>query len=223
MTSLIELLYRFDTYLTSQLEANSFTSNLLITPTSKFITEILVLTFIGLLSYEIIYWSGIYLNVWEYHAKDVFTEVPIHCAHVNIRLNIINRSSESQSKEYYDIKNKSRYHNILYWKQLNDLSEGLFKLNKFVKYYFEFSPDDFEMNKEPEFGSTVLHLRAKILKLFNESELYRNYEKTNVQPNDVKIFNNQNKEVPIEENDNYLSKCNIETGNTIDAIVILWV
>lgn len=135
------------------------------------------MTFIGLLSYEIIYWSGIYLNVWEYHAKDVFTEVPIHCAHVNIRLNIINRSSESQLKEYYDIKNKSRYHNILYWKQLNDLSEGLFKLNKFVKYYFEFSPDDFEMNKEPEFGSTVLHLRAKILKLFNESELYRNYEK----------------------------------------------
>lgn len=221
MTSLIELLYRFDTYLTSQLEANSFTSNLLITPTSKFITEILVLTFIGLLSYEIIYWSGIYLNLWEYHAKDVFTEVPIHCAHVNIRLNIIDRTNEVRLKEYYDIKNKSRYHNLLYWKQLSDLNANLFRLNKFVKYYFEFSPDDFEMNKEPEFGSTILHLRNKILKLFNESELYRDYERDDVVPNDVKIFNNQYKEVLIGENENYLSKCNIETGNTIDAIVVL--
>lgn len=221
MVLLIELLYRFDTYLTSRLEANSFTSNLLITPTSKFITEILVLTFIGLLSYEIIYWSGIYLNLWEYHAKDVFTEVPIHCAHVNIRLNIIDRTNEVRLKEYYDIKNKSRYHNLLYWKQLSDLNANLFRLNKFVKYYFEFSPDDFEMNKEPEFGSTILHLRNKILKLFNESELYRDYERDDVVPNDVKIFNNQYKEVLIGENENYLSKCNIETGNTIDAIVVL--
>ncbi|CAD1811692.1 hypothetical protein FOB58_003784 [Candida parapsilosis] len=221
MVSLIELLYRFDTYLTSRLEANSFTSNLLITPTSKFITEILVLTFIGLLSYEIIYWSGIYLNLWEYHAKDVFTEVPIHCAHVNIRLNIIDRTNEVRLKEYYDIKNKSRYHNLLYWKQLSDLNANLFRLNKFVKYYFEFSPDDFEMNKEPEFGSTISHLRNKILKLFNESELYRDYERDDVVPNDVKIFNNQYKEVSIGENENYLSKCNIETGNTIDAIVVL--
>lgn len=221
MVLLIELLYRFDTYLTSRLEANSFTSNLLITPTSKFITEILVLTFIGLLSYEIIYWSGIYLNLWEYHAKDVFTEVPIHCAHVNIRLNIIDRTNEVRLKEYYDIKNKSRYHNLLYWKQLSDLNANLFGLNKFVKYYFEFSPDDFEMNKEPEFGSTILHLRNKILKLFNESELYRDYERDDVVPNDVKIFNNQYKEVLIGENENYLSKCNIETGNTIDAIVVL--
>ena len=221
MVLLIELLYRFDTYLTSRLEANSLTSNLLITPTSKFITEILVLTFIGLLSYEIIYWSGIYLNLWEYHAKDVFTEVPIHCAHVNIRLNIIDRTNEVRLKEYYDIKNKSRYHNLLYWKQLSDLNANLFRLNKFVKYYFEFSPDDFEMNKEPEFGSTILHLRNKILKLFNESELYRDYERDDVVPNDVKIFNNQYKEVLIGENENYLSKCNIETGNTIDAIVVL--
>ena len=221
MVLLIELLYRFDTYLTSRLEANSFTSNLLITPTSKFITEILVLTFIGLLSYEIIYWSGIYLNLWEYHAKDVFTEVPIHCAHVNIRLNIIDRTNEVRLKEYYDIKNKSRYHNLLYWKQLSDLNANLFRLNKFVKYYFEFSPDDFEMNKEPEFGSTILHLRNKILKLFNESELYRDYERDDVVPNDVKIFNNQYKEVLIGENENYLSQCNIETGNTIDAIVVL--
>lgn len=221
MVLLIELLYRFDTYLTSRLEANSFTSNLLITPTSKFITEILVLTFIGLLSYEIIYWSGIYLNLWEYHAKDVFTEVPIHCAHVNIRLNIIDRTNEVRLKEYYDIKNKSRYHNLLYWKQLSDFNANLFRLNKFVKYYFEFSPDDFEMNKEPEFGSTILHLRNKILKLFNESELYRDYERDDVVPNDVKIFNNQYKEVLIGENENYLSKCNIETGNTIDAIVVL--
>ena len=37
----------------------------------------------------------------------------------------------------------------------------------------------------------------------------------------VKIYNNKNIEVGTHENDNYLSKCNIETGNTIDVVVVI--
>ncbi|KAI3406687.1 hypothetical protein KGF56_000533 [Candida oxycetoniae] len=220
MTKAIELLYIFDKYLTTQLESNSFTSNLLITPTSKFITEILVFIFLGLLSYEVIYWSGIYLHLWDYHAKDIFTEVPIHCAHLNVRLNLVQKKKEHALVDYYDLKQKY-YHNFIYWKRLNEISNEIFEMKKFVKYYFEFSPEDFEMNQEPEFGSTISHLRCKVLDLFKSSELFVNYDKSHLQPKDVKLFNNRNEEVPLSQNDNYLSKTNIETGNTIDAVIVI--
>ncbi|KAI5965858.1 uncharacterized protein KGF55_001221 [Candida pseudojiufengensis] len=222
MTTIIELLYKFDKYLTNKLQKNSFTSNLLITPTSKFITEILIIIFLSLISYEIIYWSGIYLKIWEYHAKDIFTEIPIHCAHININLNLVKGDKIDQLNEYYfEKQNQINFLNLLKQNSNKTKFQDLFEFSKFIKYYFEFSPDDFEMNKEPEFGSTILHLRKKILKLFNESEIYNDYNTNQINVNDVKIYNNLNHEVPIEENGNYLSKCNIETGNIIDVIIII--
>ncbi|KAL6451759.1 hypothetical protein SBY92_003067 [Candida maltosa Xu316] len=219
----IELLYKYERILTAYLQSNSFTANLLITPISKFITESLIIIFIILLSYEIIYWSGIYLKLWTYHAKDVFgEEVPIHCSHIYVRVNIIDKSDGDKLDDYYGLKSegiRTLYNN---WKQINSLGRDIFKMEKFATYYFEFSPEDFEMNEEPEYGSTVEHLRHKVLKLVQESSLLKKFsepEKLTIE--NVKIFNNQYKEVGEKENGNYLSKCKIETGNTIDIVIIV--
>lgn len=220
MTTVIELLYKFDQYLTHQLQQHSFTANLLIHPTSKFITEILIIIVVILLSYETIYWSGIYLGLWEYHAKDIFTEVPIHCAHVSVRVNIIDQENKLKLHDYYQLKQSSKY-NPLIWNRLNQLGQEIFKLKKFVKYYYEFSPEDFEMNEEPEFGSTIEHLRNKTLNLFRESELYKEYHCHDLTIANVLVFNNRDEEVKESENMNYLSKCNIETGNVIDCVVVI--
>ncbi|KAK6455091.1 uncharacterized protein RJT20DRAFT_54710 [Scheffersomyces xylosifermentans] len=215
----VEVIQRADNYLTATLQSNSFTANLIHTPTSKFITEFLVITFVLLVSYEVIYSSGIYLGLWEYHAKDIFTEVPIHCAHVYVRLNIVPKENVGKTKEYYALKKKSKY-NVLYWNKLNQLGDELFSLDRFVKYHFEFSPEDFEMNKEPEFGSTIEHLREKIIKLFNDSDIYKQYHDKNLDKTNVLIYNNQNDEVTPKDDGQYLSKCHVETGNVIDCVVV---
>ena len=53
-----------------------------------------------------------------------------------------------------------------------------FQIAKFIKYYFEFSPEDFEMNEEPEFGSTIIHLRGRVLNLINDSEYLRQFNQS---------------------------------------------
>lgn len=253
VSAIIKLAYQYDQLLTSYLQSNSFTSNLLATPISKLITEFLIIVFIVLFSYETIYWSGIYLKLWDYHAKDIFTEVPIHCSHVYIRLNFVDSENIELLDQYYQLKSNStillsKFHdhfnfNVKFdlagdfnnWKKLNSLSREVFKLQKFIKYYFEFSPEDFEMNEEPEFGSTIIHLRGRVLNLINDSEYLRQFNQSSGKKSDnssdnnkneltvdnVKIYNNKNIEVGTHENDNYLSKCNIETGNTIDVVVVI--
>lgn len=205
--------------LTEILESYSFTSNLISTPTSKFITETLIILFVIVLTYETIYWSGIYLNLWEYHAKDIFTEVPIHCAHVYFRLNVISAKDLVQLERYYSVKKHSKF-NILKWNELNQLGSSLFKLNKFIRYHFEFSPEDFEMNENPEFGSTIIHLRRKVLKLFENSKIYKEFHDKEYNEKDVLIFNKYDEEVDHKHDSSYLSKCNIETGNIIDCLII---
>ncbi|KAK6463508.1 hypothetical protein DFJ63DRAFT_335041 [Scheffersomyces coipomensis] len=184
---LLNALEQFDTYSTQLLASNRLTSSLIITPLSKFITQFLIISFIGLISYETLYWSGIYLNVWEYHAKDIFKEIPIHCAHVYVRLNLIDQADEDKLNQYYQLKRKYHILKLLdlnHWNNLNQTSQELFKLNRFVKYHFEFSPEDFEMNQDPEYGSNIGHLRQKVLNLFNESDIYNAYK-----PKDQKLIN----------------------------------
>ena len=146
VSAIIKLAYQYDQLLTSYLQSNSFTSNLLATPISKLITEFLIIVFIVLFSYETIYWSGIYLKLWDYHAKDIFTEVPIHCSHVYIRLNFVDSENIELLDQYYQLKSNStillsKFHdhfnfNVNFdlagdfnnWKKLNSLSREVFKL-----------------------------------------------------------------------------------------------
>lgn len=112
--NLLDCLILLDTKLTTLLSSNSYTSSLIITPSSKYITELLLILFLLLSSYELFYWSGIYLNLWDYHAKDIFKPIPIHCAHVYV--NVKKHTTENNLK---NARPKS------------------------IKYHLEFSPEDF--------------------------------------------------------------------------------
>lgn len=206
---------RLDSYFADVMAQHWFTNDLIHNPVSRIISEILFVTFVFLLAFESLYWSGIYLGLWEYHAKDIFTEVPVHCAHVYVRVNVA--TEVEKVRLYYQWKQNSTY-NIWSWKRLNELGAETFGLAKFVKYHFEFSPEDFENNPQPEFGSTVEHLRQKILATFVASAL-ANFKKA-VTSDDVMVFNSRNAEVGENENKTYLSKIHIETGNVVDAIIV---
>lgn len=210
----------FDSRFMAMMSGHWFLSDLIQNPISRVISETLFVTFVVLLSYETIYWSGIYLNLWEYHAKDIFTEVPIHCAHVYVRLNIAEKKNLEAIRQYYDLKQRSTY-NVLNWKTLNELGLRIFKLRQFVKYHFEFSPEDFEGNPEPELGSTIEHLRQKVLTTLLASPLPTRFATDHLTKHDVMIFNNMSAEVGPDNDKTYLSKIHIETGNVIDAIVLV--
>ncbi|OBA19275.1 hypothetical protein METBIDRAFT_47095 [Metschnikowia bicuspidata var. bicuspidata NRRL YB-4993] len=204
------------------LSQHSFTKTLIQNCISKSITECLFLMFVVLFWYEVLYWSGIYIGLWEYHAKDIFKEVPVHCAHVYVRLNVVKKSDMEKVRVYYQLKRESPF-NILNWKTLNEKGNEIFELNKFVKYHFEFSPEDFENNPDPELGSTIEHLREKVLDTFLRSSIHEKFylERKDVNPNDVLVFNNKTQEVEPDSNRAYLSKVHIETGNIIDSIILI--
>ncbi|ODV77813.1 uncharacterized protein CANTADRAFT_91270 [Suhomyces tanzawaensis NRRL Y-17324] len=216
---LLDILIWTDNHLTTILSSTAYTSNLITTPISKFITEVLILAVVSVISYEVIYWSGIYLNLWEYHAKDIFTEVPIHCAHIYTRVNVVKKDDLVQLREYYALKHSSKF-NLSAWNKLDNIGREIFKLKQFIKYHLEFSPEDFEMNDDPEYGSNVEHLRNRIAELVNNSDVLKKYLPSKVDHRSVFIFNNCNDEVSTKENAQYLVKCHIETGNVIDCIIV---
>lgn len=213
---------RFDAQFTAAMARHSFTNDLIHNPVSRTITETLFVAFVVLLTYETLYWSGIYLGLWEYHAKEIFKEVPVHCAHVYVRINLARKADAAKVRQYYLIKQESSY-NIMNWKKLDALGQELFLLKQFVKYHFEFSPEDFENNPDPELGSTIEHLRQRILHTFNESAIRSKVHpgKDDLTVGDVLVFNNKSKEVGPAEDKTYLSKIHIETGNVIDSIILL--
>lgn len=219
---LLEQVGRFDAWFVESLSLHKFTYDLIHNPVSKTITELLFVTFVLLMCYETIYWSGIYLNLWDYHAKEIFKEIPIHCAHVYVRINFARRDDVESVRKYYELKLDSSY-NILNWNKLNAVGGNVFELDQFVKYHFEFSPEDFENNPEPEFGSTIHHLRNKIFSTFKQSSIRDKlqFEESGLKPLDVLIFNNRAKEVGSDNDTTYLSKIHIETGNVIDSIILL--
>ncbi|KAM9900654.1 hypothetical protein OXX79_005008 [Metschnikowia pulcherrima] len=222
----LEPLYSYITGLDAEfvrvLSQRTYTHSLVQNPVSKTITECLFVAFVVLFCYEVLYWSGIYLHLWEYHAKDIFKEVPVHCAHVYVRLNVASRKDVEKVRSYYQLKRESPY-NILKWRESNEKGAEIFELNQFVKYHFEFSPEDFENNPEPELGSTIEHLREKTLSTFLRSSIHAKFypHVKQISPGDVYIFNNKIQEVTPEQNQSYLSKVHIETGNVIDSIVLV--
>lgn len=196
----------------------SFTCSLLLTKLGRLITELLTVIFFIVLFYETIYWSGIYLGLWEYHAKDIFKEIPVHCAHVYIRINMVDRKNVARLRDYYSFKISLL--NLWQIKEKNRIGSDLFKFKRFVKYHFEFGPEDFEMNESPEYGSTVLHLKGKILHTFKTSKLFQKYLDKDYTEDNLILFDNKSNEVDKSKDNEYLSKADIETGNVIDCVII---
>lgn len=209
----------FDHVLTERLSKFVFTQTLIQNPISKSITQAFIVLFVTVFFYEIFYWSGIRLGLWEYHARHIFKEIPVHCAHVFVRVNVAH--DQEKLADYYQLKRESPY-NILKWKLLNDKGLQVFDLKRFVQYHFEFSPEDFEMNPHPEMGSTIRHLRAKVLDTFMQSSVYlKLYQSKQISVQNVIIYNNRNEQVPTTKDDTYLSQIHIETGNLIDCIILI--
>lgn len=210
-----------DQSFTLRMERYPFTASFVQNPISKYISEALCLTFVLIVSYETLYWSGIKLGLWTWHAKDIFPDVPVHCAHVYVRINLAEAKKADDVREYYRLKRESPL-KILQWTSLH-LLRDVFELENFVTYHFEFSPEDFEHNPEPEWGSTVAHLREKTLNTFLASPIHtKHYSgKQDLLPENVLVFNNKCREVTHAEDKAYLSKTSIETGNYIDCVVLV--
>lgn len=214
-------LQALDSWFEARLSQYEFGQVLVHNSVSKYITAVLFFLVIAIVSYETFYWSGIYLGLWEYHAQDIFKEVPIHCAHVYVRVNFTKKENEDKVRELYQIKKKNRY-NVMEWTVPKSTEREMFLLKDFVKYHFEFSPEDFEENPDPEFGSTIEHLRKRVLTTVTTSPVYEKYLKDlTVTHNDVVVFNNKYDEVKKELDKAYLSKIHIETGNIIDCVVLI--
>lgn len=217
----IRWLEDLDSLFVEKLNQHEFSQALVHNDVSKYITEALFLIVSFIICYETLYWSGIYLRLWDYHAKDIFKEVPIHCAHVYVKINFAKRNSVDKVRDLYKIKSKNRY-NVLEWKAPKEPESKLFLLKDFVKYHFEFSPEDFEENPEPEYGSTVEHLRNKVLSTITGTSVFENHlEKVQLDSSNVLIFNSKHLEVNEGDNKKYLSKANIETGNLIECVVLV--
>lgn len=219
ITLALAYLYKLDEFLVRIIGGTPFTQNLLITPTGKYITEFILVISVLLLTYETIYWTGIHFGLWEYHAKDIFTEIPVHCAHVYVRVNVVKRENEKSMDEYYQVKQKSKY-NPLNHNVISAIKEKAFERSDFIKYHFEFSPDDFEMNPEPEYGSTIEHLRNRVLKLFNDSDLYKEFQSDNLTAENIVIYDKNSQKIGKDKDKEYLAKSGIETGDVVDCIIL---
>ncbi|CAK7894404.1 hypothetical protein CAAN1_02S05974 [[Candida] anglica] len=205
-----------DEYLYQLLDGSTLTKSLITTPTSKHITYTLFVLFVVVFFYETLYWSGIYLGLWEYHAKDIFTEVPVHCAHVYIRLNVVQKDNVSKLESHYSKAQDSFL--TRYWTRFTTPKYDFTERSLPITYHFEFSPEDFEMNESPEWGSTIDHLRNKILDTYRESPL-KSKGNAKVTSSNVILFNNKYQLIQHKQNNSYLCKCHIETGNLIDAFI----
>lgn len=221
MNPVFQWLEELDSSFVEMLNQHEFSQVLVHNAVSKYITEALFLIVSFIICYETLYWSGIYLGLWDYHAKDIFKEVPIHCAHVYVKINFAKRETRAKVRDLYDIKCKNRY-NVLEWRAPKEPESRLFLLKDFVKYHFEFSPEDFEENPEPEYGSTVEHLRKRVLSTINSTSVYDKYlENAQLDPSNVLVFTSKHMEVTEDDDKKYLSKANIETGNLIECVVLV--
>lgn len=219
----VSLVYRyvvyFDALFVETMSGHWFTADLIHNPVSRAISEVFFLILVWLVCYETIYWLGIRLQLWEYHAKDIFKEVPVHCAHVYVRVNVAKKENSEDVRQYYG--SRSWLHDIPLVNRFLPPPPGLFELPRPVKYHFEFSPEDFQNNPEPEHGSTIEHLRQRVLNLFEDSSFFKKFHgKKNYSKEDIFLTNNKMTEVGFKDDKAYLSKVHIETGNTIDAIVL---
>lgn len=213
-------LKRTEEALVKHLEGGTWSRYLVQNLSSRLITDVLFVLFVLVASYQSFYWSGIYLGLWEYHAKDIFPPAPVHCAHVYVRINLTKRELREALTYYYDLARRSKF-NPFALSRIRSKEKNLFVWRTFIRYHFEFGPEDFEGNACKELGSTILHLKETILKTFTSSKFYSNFQSKKFSAKDLVLFNNKKEEVNSNEDLNYLCESSIETGNVIDCIILV--
>lgn len=97
-------------------------------------------------------------------------------------------------------------------------------LAKPLQFHIEFSPEDFEDEKRPEFGCRLRVLRTKLYHFFKDTELFHELvkdPKTFTVSQSVKIYNTSKEPLPCEIDEVQLCFLKIETGDTIECNFVI--
>ncbi|GHM90581.1 hypothetical protein SCAW_025610 [Saccharomyces cerevisiae] len=113
--------------------------------------------------------------------------------------------------------------------ECNVIVDGKELLSTPLKFHVEFSPEDYENEKRPEFGTTLRVLRLRLYHYFKDCEICRDIIKNEggegarkfTISNGVKIYNHKDELLPLNIDDVQLCFLKIDTGNTIKCEFIL--
>lgn len=133
----------------------------------------------------------------EFESRDKFFAKPVHVAHLYVECDVID-----------GVDNKKH-------------------LAKPFKFHIEFSPDEYENERRPEFGCKLIVLRKKLYHFFKESDIYhelvgkrdRDFQFT-VSAN-VKVYNRVHEELPPSLDDIQLCFLKLETGDTVKCEFVI--
>lgn len=104
------------------------------------------------------------------------------------------------------------------------LKDGKPVLAKPLQFHIEFSPEDFEDEKRPEFGCRLRLLRTKLYHFFKDTQLFLDLVKdpeSFTVSEGVKIYNSANEPLPCTIDDIQLCFLKIETGDTVKCDLII--
>lgn len=183
-------------YLLSPLSKTEFTSHLIESKSSRFVTAVLIYGGILLALYEIVLHTGVALNLWRNPADEVFKEIPVHCAHVYVSINLLKDVDDGEKDEE------------------EDKPEYLLKYP--IVYHFEFSPEEYA---HEEYGTDLKFIREKVHKWFLTSEVYHHHKQDieDVLPENLDFYSKKGKLLRGE--DNYLCNLGVDTGDTIYCVI----
>ncbi|SCV05230.1 LANO_0H02916g1_1 [Lachancea nothofagi CBS 11611] len=153
--------------------------------------------------------SGIVIE--EFETRDRFFAKPVHVAHLYVECNVVSRC---------DIAGNNLTHEEGKYVKAN----GPNLLSKPFRFHIEFSPEEYELEKRPEFGCRLDVLRRKLYHFFKETDLHEQFvvEKNDTLVNEpfsvsrgVQIYNTSNELLPTTVDDIQLCFLKMETGDTI--------
>lgn len=188
-------------YILNPLTKTEFTSHLIASKPSRFITCLLIYLGILLAIYETILHLGVALNLWKNPADEVFKEIPVHCAHVYVSINLL--SKEKVDEETDDEKVRA------------DKRDYLLKYP--IVYHFEFSPEEYA---HEEYGTDLKFIKGKVHNWFTTSEVYHHNKKHIQNPvtvDDLSFYSKKGKK--LVGDDEYLCDLDVGTGDTIFCII----
>lgn len=182
-------------YIFHPLTKTEFTAHLIRSTASRTITASLIYIGILLAIYEIGLHTGVALGLWKNPANEVFKEIPVHCAHVYVSINLLKKDDETN-------------HNY-------KRPEYLLKYP--IVYHFEFSPEEYA---HEEFGTDLKFIKGKVHDWFSTSEVYYHHKDEIREPitlNDLTFYNKSRQ--MLKGDDEYLCDLDVGTGDTIFCVI----
>lgn len=182
-------------YIFKPLSKTEFTSHLIASSSSRFVTALLIYLAILLTIYEIVLHTGVALGLWKNPADEVFKEIPVHCAHVYVSINLVKKGET----------------------ETGDDGKPQLLLKYPIVYHFEFSPEEYA---HEEYGTDLKFIKGKVLEWFSTSEVYHHHKDKITEPvtiEDLTFFGKKGKE--LVGDDEYLCDLDVGTGDTIFCVI----